>query len=193
MRFAFLMLLIVAAFVLPANAGTYPLGVGVHSGYDMPVLQDDIGAGMMWGIGVRGNIWSFVHGQIIVRGTSQGDKEEDLDFGNGQTETLTYKGGSLTGFGLNILLAKKNPANVWPYAILGFSSNSFDFGDEFKEDESMMGWTFGGGLGVNLYQKKVYLDAQTGLLVVPFHDNKASRKNWQSLIGVQYFIPIRTK
>ena len=54
---------------------------------------------MMWGVSVRGNIWSFVHGQIIVRGTSQGDKKEDFEFGDA-TETVTYGGGTLTGFGL---------------------------------------------------------------------------------------------
>ena len=54
---------------------------------------------MMWGVSVRGNVWNFVHGQIIVRGTSQGGKKEDFEFGN-QTETVTYKGGTLTGFGL---------------------------------------------------------------------------------------------
>lgn len=193
MRLSLLLLLLGAAFALPAVAGTYPLAVGVYSGYDVPALQQDVGSGMMWGVGVRGNIWRFVHGQVIVRGTSQGDAEEDLDFGDGQTETITYKGGTLTGFGLNLLLAKKNPCSVWPYALLGFSSNSFNFGDGFKEDDSLIGWSVGGGLGINLYHKKVYLDAQTYALVSPFHDNKASRKNWQTLIGVQYFIPIRTK
>lgn len=192
MRLSLLLLFVSAVFALPAVAGTYPLGIGVHSGYDVPVLQGDVGSGMMWGIGVRGNIWKFIHGQIIVRGTSQGDKEEDLEFDN-ETETVSYKGGTLTGFGLNLLLAKKDPGNVWPYAVIGFSSNSYNFGMESKEDQSLVGWSVGGGLGINLYQKKIYLDAQTYAMVAPFHDNKASRKNWQSLIGVQYYIPIRTK
>jgi hypothetical protein len=193
MRLGLLMLIIGALCVLSAVAGTYPLAVGAYSGYDVPALQQDVGSGVMWGVGVRGNIWRFVHGQLIVRGTSQGDREEDLDFGNGQTETITYKGGTLTGFGLNLLLAKKDPCNVWPYGLLGFSSNTFDFGDKFKDDQSLIGWSVGGGLGISLYRQKVYLDVQTYALVAPFHDNKASRKNWQSLIGVQYFIPIHTK
>jgi hypothetical protein len=129
----------------------------------------------------------------VVRGTSQGNVNEKHEFGDHETETITCKGGTLTGFGLNVLLAKKNPCRVWPYALLGLSSNSFNFGDGFKKDETLMGWSVGGGLGVNLLQKKVYLDAQTYLLVSPFHENKASRKNWQSLIGLQYFIPIRTE
>ncbi|RPH95029.1 hypothetical protein EHM69_05680 [candidate division KSB1 bacterium] len=188
-----LLLVCCIGLALPLWAGTYPLGIGAYSGYDFPVIQDDVGAGMMWGVGVRGNIWHFLHGQIIVRGTSQGDKDEELEFGNNQTETITFKGGTLTGFGLNLLFAKQELGNVWPYALIGFSSNSMGFGDSFKEDESYMGWSVGGGLGINLYQKKIYLDANTSLLVMPFHDNNASRKNWQTLVGLQYFIPIRTK
>ena len=146
----------------------------------------------MWALGVRGNIWSFIHGQLSVRGTSQGDVDEELEFGN-QTETITFKGGTLTGYGLTLLLAAKNPPSVWPYALIGVSSNSLKFGEGFKEDDSLIGWSFGGGTGINLYARKVYLDVNTSLLLMPFHDNKASRKNWQTLVGVQYFIPIHTK
>jgi hypothetical protein len=128
-----------------------------------------------------------------VRGTSNGDVEEELEFGNNETETLTYEGGTLTGFGLNVLLAKKDPANIWPYGLLGVSTNSLSFGADYKEDDSLIGWAFGGGLGINLYNRQLYLDANTSYLVMPFHDNNASRKNWQTLFGIQYFIPITTK
>jgi hypothetical protein len=193
MRRTLVIVALCLGLALPVLAGTYPIGVGVYGGYDVPVLQQDVGAGAMWSVGVRGNIWKFVHGQVLVRGTSQGDKEEDLDFGNGQTETLTYKGGTLTGFGLNLLFAAKEPASVWPYGLIGFSSNSFKPGAEFKDSESLMGWSVGGGLGFNLYQKRIFLDVNTSLLVMPFHDNKASRKSWQSLVGLQYFIPLHTR
>jgi hypothetical protein len=189
----FVLFALCLGWVLPAFAGTYPIGVGVYGGYDVPVLQQDVGSGAMWSAAVRGNIWRFVHGQIVVRGTSQGDREEKLEFGNGQSETLKYPGGKLTGFGLNLLFAAKNPASVWPYGLFGFSSNSFEPGSKNKDSETLMGWSVGGGMGVNLYQKTIYLDVNTSLLVMPFHDNKASRKNWQSLVGVQYFIPLHTK
>lgn len=188
-----LFIVLLAMLAIPSWAGTYPLGVGLHSGYDVPVIQDDVGAGAMWGISVRGNIVSFLHGQLIVRGTSQSDVDEDLDLGSAGTETVTFAGGTLTGFGLNVLLAKKDPANIWPYGMLGLSSNSLAPGESFKEDESNFGWTVGGGMGINLYNRQVYLDVNTGLLVMPIHDNNASRKNWQTMIGVQYFIPIKTK
>ena len=156
---------------LPVMAGTYPLGVGAYGGFDMPIIQNDVGSGPMWAVGVRGNIWHFLHGQVIVRGTSQGDRDEDLEFGD-QTETITYKGGTLTGFGFRLLFAKKDPANIWPYGIIGVTSNSLNFGDGFKKDDTLLGWAYGGGLGINLYGRKIYLDASTTFLMMPFHDNK---------------------
>jgi hypothetical protein len=186
-----LVFLAVAVFCATAGAGSYPLGIGLHSGYDLPVIQDDVGNGPMWGFSVRGNIWNFVHGQLIVRGTSQGDVDEDIDFPN--EPTLTLEGGTLTGFGLNVLLGKKDPANIWPYGLLGLSSNSLSPGASFKQDEDNLGFSIGGGLGINLYNRQLYFDVNTTLLVMPIYDDNASRKNWQSMFGLQYFIPIKTK
>lgn len=178
-------------FGATASYADYPLGIGLHGGFDFPVLQEDVGEGPMWGVSVRGNVWSFVHAQLIVRGTSQADVEEDIDFPN--EPTLTFAGGTLTGFGLNVLLGKQDPVNVWPYFLMGLSSNSLSPGEDFKEDEDNLGMSVGGGLGINLYNRQLYLDANTSLLVMPIHDDNASRKNWQSMIGIQYFIPIKTK
>jgi hypothetical protein len=186
-----LILALMGLAVLPGLAATYPLGIGAYGGYDYPVIQEDVGAGPMWAFGVRGNIWKLFHGQLIVRGTSQADVEEDIDFPN--EPTLTIPGGTLTGFGFNLLLAAKNPVNFWPYGLLGVSSNSLAPGASYKEDESLTGWSFGGGFAINLYNRALYLDLNTSLLVMPFHDDKASRKNWQTLAGFQYFIPIKTK
>lgn len=183
-------LVLIAGFALP-GFGAYPLGVGIHGGYDMPVIQEDVGAGPVFGVSVRGNIVGPLHGQLFFRSTSQADVEEDIDFPN--EPTLTIPGGSLTGFGLNLLLAKKSPASVWPYLQLGVSTNTVSPGVDYKEEESLSGISGGGGAGFNLYQRKVYLDVSTSLLVMPFHDNKASRKNWQTMLGVQYFIPIKGK
>jgi opacity protein-like surface antigen len=173
-----------------AWAESYPLGITAYSGFDVPVIQTDVGSGPMYGLAVRGNIWKFVHGELFFRGTSQGDVTEDAPFGD-QTESITFKGGSLTGFGLNVLLAAKNPVSVWPYGLIGISSNTLKHGDSYKEKKTLVGYSFGGGLGINLYDKMLYLDINTALLVMPFHDNKASRKNWQSRAGIQYYIPIR--
>lgn len=190
--FAIVLVCVIGAGV--ASAETYPLGVEVFSGYDMPVLQQDVGSGTIFGLAVRGHVWGPFHGELFFRSTSQGDVDETLEFGgNIPDETVTYKGGTLSGFGANLLLAKSHPVSVWPYLQLGLSTNSLAPGEDFKKDESLLGWSFGGGTGINLYNKALYLDVNTNLLVMPFHDNNASRKNWQTRVGIQYFIPINMK
>lgn len=183
-------IVLAVALAVPAWA-TYPLGIGVHGGYDMPVIQGDVGAGPVFGVSLRGNIVGPLHGQLMFKSTSQADVEEDIDFPG--EPTLTIPGGTLSGFGLNLLLAKKNPASVWPYLQFGVSSNSVSPGASYKQDESLTGMNGGFGLGFNLSQRKIYLDFNTSLLVMPFHDDNASRKNWQTTLGVQYFIPIKGK
>ena len=76
-------ILAVGVLVLPGVAKEYPLGVSLFSGYDVPIIQDDQASGPMYGLAVRGNIWKFLHGEVYFRGTSQGDKDQDRDFGNG--------------------------------------------------------------------------------------------------------------
>ncbi len=183
-------LIVTVCLSLPAWAD-YPLGVGLHGGFDMPVIQNDIGSGPVFGLSVRGNIVGPLHGQLVFRSTSQGDREEDIDFPG--EPTLTLPGGTLTGFGLNVLLASQDPKSFWPYFQLGLSSNSLSPGASYKEDESLTGMSGGFGAGINLYERKVFLDVNTSLLVMPIHDDKASRKNWQTMLGVQYFIPIKAK
>jgi hypothetical protein len=107
-------LILAAIMAVPALAD-YPLGVGLHGGYDMPVIQQDVGAGPVFGFSVRGNIVGPLHGQIVFRSTSQADVEEDIDFPG--EPTLTIPGGTLTGFGLNALLAAKNPRTSGPISI----------------------------------------------------------------------------
>ncbi|MCB9357929.1 MAG: outer membrane beta-barrel protein [Calditrichaeota bacterium] len=182
---------VLAGLLATAARADYPLGVGLHGGYDMPVIQEDVGAGPVFGVSVRGNIVGPLHGQLVFRSTSQGDVEEDIDFPG--EPTLTIPGGTLTGFGLNVLLAAKEPQSFWPYFHLGLSSNSLSPGADYKKDESLTGMSGGVGAGINLYQKQIYLDIMTSLLVMPFHDDNASRKNWQTMLGVQYFVPIKTK
>jgi hypothetical protein len=174
-----------------ASAATFPLGVEVFSGYDMPIIQDDVGAGAMFGLAVRAHAWGPLHGELYFRSTSQGDSKLDTDIPT--DPSIKLAGGTLSGFGLNLIVAKQEPASVWPYLLLGVSSNSLKPGESFQKDETLTGWSFGPGLGINLYNRALYLDANTTALVMPFHDNKSSRKNWQTRVGIQYFIPIHTK
>ena len=188
MRYLFATILCGLLLATAASAEVYPLGVEVFSGYDMPVIQEDVGAGPMFGLAVRGHVWAPLHAELYFRSTSQGDAEMDTDIPT--DPTITLAGGTLSGFGLNLLIAHPTPVSIWPYFLLGVSSNSRSPGESFQEDETLTGWSFGGGTGINLYNRQLYLDVNATLLVMPFHDNEASRKEGQIRAGVQYFIPI---
>jgi hypothetical protein len=145
----------------------------------------------MFGLAVRSHVWAPFHAELFFRSTSQGDADIDTDIPG--DPGFTIAGGTLSGFGLNVLIAHPTPVSVWPYLQLGVSSNSRNPGESYQKDETLTGWSFGGGTGINLYNRALYLDLNTALLIMPFHDNEASRKDWQTRLGIQYFIPINMK
>jgi hypothetical protein len=189
--FAICLSILFVALASPLHAKSYPLGVEAFLGYDMPLVQDDIGSGMMYGLSVRGHLFAFLHGQLIFRGSTQADEDKSVTpIGQGSiTETL--EGGSLTGFGANLLFAGKNPARVWPYGFIGISTNNFAPGK--RDSETLFGSSWGGGLAISLYRDLVYADISTSLLVMPIEDNEASRKNWQTTVGIMYLFQIPMK
>jgi len=185
-------LLAISVITVPAAfAGSYPLGVELFGGFDMPLVQEDVGSGPMYGISVRGHVISIFHAQLVFRGSSQGDKDESITPIGAPSLTETLQGGSLTGFGLNVLLAGKKPALVWPYGFIGISTNSFAPGQ--RDKETLLGTSWGGGLAVSLYRNIVYADANASLLVMPIENNSASRKNLQIGVGLMYMFQIPMK
>ncbi len=179
-------------FVIPAAlADSYPLGVEAFGGWDMPLVQQDIGSGAMYGVAVRGHIIAFLHGQLVFRASAQGDQDETVTPIGQSSLVATLEGGSLTGFGANILLAGKKPTMVWPYGFVGISTNKFAPGE--RDSETFFGTSWGCGLSVSLYRNLIYADVSTSLLVMPIENNSASRKNWQTSIGLMYFFQIPMK
>ncbi|MFH1011514.1 MAG: hypothetical protein V1784_09820 [bacterium] len=187
----FCLLTVVVVMVPAAFAGSYPLGVELFGGFDMPLVQEDVGSGPMYGISVRGHLISIFHAQLVFRGSSQGDKDETVTPVGAASLTETLEGGSLTGFGLNVLLAGKKPALIWPYGFVGISTNSFSPGE--RDKETLLGTSWGGGLAVSLYRNMVYADANASLLVMPIEKNSASRKNLQIGVGLMYMFQIPMK
>jgi hypothetical protein len=187
-------LFFLSIFLIMAPAAfcvTYPLGVELFGGFDMPLVQEDVGNGAMYGVSVRGNVVSILHAQLIFRGSSQGDKKETVTPIGVGSLTETLQGGSLTGFGLNLLLAAKRPTTIWPYGFIGISTNNFAPGKRNKE--TLWGTSWGGGLAVSLYRNLIYADVNTSLLVMPIENNSASRKNWQTGVGLMYMFQIPMK
>lgn len=170
------------------HAESYPLGVEAFGGWDMPVVQEDIASGPMFGMSVRGYLIAFLHGQLLFCSTSQGDEDKSVTPLGESSITETLKGGTLTSLGARLLFTGKNPAPVWPYGFIGISTNKFAPGE--RDKETLFGTSWGGGLAISLYRDLVYVDLSTGLLVMPIADNKASRKNWQTSLGLMYLFHI---
>ncbi len=174
-----------------AQAKSYPLGVEAFFGWDAPLVQEDVNSGQMWGVSVRGHLLAFLHGQLVFRSTSQLDKDIDVQPIGTAPITETLEGGSLTGFGANLILAGRDPASIWPYGFVGIYSNNFKPGN--RDSETLFGHAWGGGLAINLYHNLVYADVSTSLLIMPIEGGEATRKNWQATLGLMYMFQIPMK
>ena len=185
-------LLALFALSIPyAQAKSYPLGVEAFGGWDEPIVQDDVAGGAMFGISVRGHLLAFLHGQLVFRSTSQGDKDIGVNPIGATSITETLEGGSLTGFGANLILAGRDPAPIWPYAFVGIQSNNFKPGN--RDSETLFGHAWGGGLAISLYRNLIYADISTSLLIMPIEGGEATRKNWQTTVGLMYMFQIPMK
>lgn len=189
--FAFCFLVLFVAQIPLAHARSYPLGVEAFFGWDAPLVQEDIGSGQMWGVSVRGHLLAFLHAQLVFRATGQGDKDKSVTPIGRPSLTETLEGGTLTGFGANLLFAARDPAPIWPYGFVGISTN--DFAPGKRDKEALFGHSWGGGLAISLYRNLVYADISTSFLVMPIEGNKASRKNWQATLGLMYLFQIPMK
>ena len=182
------LLILFIALASPVHAKSYPLGVEAFFGWDAPLVQEDIGSGQMWGVSVRGHLLAFLHAQLVFRATGQGDKDKSVTPFGQASLTETLEGGTLTGFGANLLFAARDPAPIWPYGFVGISTNNFDPGK--RDKEALFGHSWGGGLAISLYRNLVYVDIGTSFLIMPIEGNKASRKNWQATLGLMYLFQI---
>ena len=190
-RFIICLLALFALSFSCAQAKSYPLGVEAFFGWDAPLVQEDVNSGQMWGVSVRGHLFALFHGQLVFRSTSQGDKDIGVNPIGAASITETFEGGTLTGFGANLILAGRDPALIWPYAFVGIHSNNFKPGN--RDSETLFGHAWGGGLAISLYRNLIYADVSTSLLIMPIEGNEATRKNWQTTVGLMYMFQIPMK
>jgi hypothetical protein len=187
----FCLLSLFALSIPYAQAKSYPLGVEAFGGWDEPLVQDDVAGGAMFGVSVRGHIIAFLHGQLMFRSTSQGDKDVGVHPIGTASFNETLEGGTLTGFGANLILAGRDPASIWPYGFVGLFSNNFKPGN--RDSENLFGHVWGGGVAFNLYNKLIYADVNTSLLIMSIESGNATRKNWQTMVGLMYMFQIPMK
>lgn len=136
--------LVVALFALALGAGAAKaadIGVGVFAGSNIPIVQDDNGNGIAWGIRVPVRLIPMLTVEPYFGSTTGGEKEQDVS-GIG---TITRDGIDITSYGVTGLLTFGAGLQFYPYASIGSGKMSRDG----SEDLSGVEWGAGLGLGIS--------------------------------------------
>jgi hypothetical protein len=171
---AFLALLIAP---LTASAGQPTIGISGYGGLNIPVVQDDVKSGPMFGVRVPVTLISFLSVEPYFLTSSLGDGEEEIG-----GFTYTRDGFQQTGFGINAMLgslAAGPMIRFYPYA--GIGSNKLT--RVGSSDISEVGYNFGFGLGITPAHG-IGLHLRGGLNMIKTGDT--SRKFANATLGVSY-------
>lgn len=154
-----------------ASAGS--VGVGAFAGVSIPVLQDDVGQGSIFGLRAPVKLIPLVTVEPYYASSSLGDK--DVTVGS---LTYTTQGPDETAFGVNALLTMGGPVQFYPFAGLG--STKLDFANSSK---TLTTYNFGLGLGIAPVPKlAVHIRGEMQMAV----DGQASRKFANVTVGASY-------
>ncbi len=150
------------------------VGIGAYGGTNIPLVQDDAKTGGLFGIRGRVGLLSLVMFEPSVNFLKNGDGDVDV---NGQTVTLEAP--KVTSYTFNLLLK-----GGFTYATggIGWSSVEIPGGGEKTNEPT---YNFGGGVEIGVGPLAV--DVSPRLFVINTAD-KASRKNLEIMLGVNYYM-----
>lgn len=167
---------IVVLLVLALTAGTASaasVGIGAFGGVSIPVVQDDNGQGMLFGLRAPVKLIPLVTVEPYFAKTSGGEKDQGVE-----GLTITYDGIDVTSFGANVMLTFGGPFQFYPYAGIG----SFKM-KRTALDDSWTGYNFGLGFGFSpAPQFSLHLRGELAAAV----DGDVSRKWANVTVGVTY-------
>jgi hypothetical protein len=157
------------------TAGAIGLGVEPYGGISWPALQDDRGQGSTWGIRVPVSLLPYMTAEPYYSSASYGDKTLDTIAG-----PQTFDGGTVTAWGVNLLIATGGPAfKFYPFVGIGSNTDKRDV----TGDVTSTGYNFGIGFFVGL-PAKLSLDVRgEGQMIV---SNDVSRKFGNLTFGLAY-------
>src|SRR5687767_4916798 len=137
MRKATLMALLASTLAVGV-ATAADIGVGVFAGSSIPIVQDDNGNGVVWGIRVPVRLIPMITLEPYFGSTAGGEAEEDVP-GLG---TITRDGFDITSYGITGMLTFGTGVQFYPYASIGSGKLSRD------GSEDLTGTEWGAGLGL---------------------------------------------
>ncbi len=169
--------------VLAVPAMAVDVAVGAFGGYNIPVVQDDMGSGVLYGAKAKiSGLAMFVLEPTITMITV-GDKEnedEKLD------EPFVQEGGSITAMELNVTTGSyRTIPGLGFYGIGGVGMYSISSDVPYKDDESRLGFSFGTGI-VTKVATQIDFDVNARLIFITL-DGGGSRSSAGISAGLNYY------
>ena len=177
-----LVFLVMLAMPAVAGAGQPTIGISGYGGLNIPIVQDDVKSGPMFGVRVPVTLISILSVEPYFLTSSLGDGEEEIG-----GFTYTRDGFKQTGFGINAMLgslAAGPMIHFYPYAGIGHNKLT----RSGSEDISEVGYNFGFGLAATPAHA-IGLHLRGGLNMVKTGDT--SRKFANATLGVSYDVSPR--
>ncbi len=159
--------------IAPASARAAGIGLGAYGGMSIPVLQDDVDKGPVYGLRAPVSLMPLLTVEPFFASSALGDKTQtiaDIEY--------TRDGFESTAFGANVMLTMGGPVQFYPWASIGSTT--------LKRDGASNSFTtYGGGLGVGFgVVPKLTVHVRGGLDAVV--DGEASRKFANVTVGASY-------
>jgi hypothetical protein len=177
MKRAFVFALLALALGAGAAQAAGPkIGVGPYAGFNFPIIQEDTGPGVAYGLRIPINLIPLITVEPYYASSNLGDVDETLG-------GLPYKraGFDMTAFGATAILGSVGGAGLkfYPYAGIGSYKLERPGSDEIKET----GYNFGLGIGIPA-GPKISVQARGGMDMIITGDT--SRKFGNVTVGINY-------
>lgn len=166
-----LSLLVLALSASAAWAGS--IGIGAFAGMSVPVLQEDVDKGTMFGLRAPVKLVPLITVEPYYASSSLGEATETI----GSIE-YTREGFDEKAYGVNAMLTMGGPVSFYPFVGVGQTSLK-----RTGFDDSFTTYNFGLGLGISP-APKISLHIRGELQAVV--DGEASRKFGNATVGVTY-------
>jgi len=133
-------ILVLLLFYLPSIASAAKFSIGVFGGMNIPIIQEDVSNGTVFGVKGRAMVMPFLGLEPNFVMSKYGDKDHDV-----LGQTMTRKGGDITSFGLDAVLGTFGGfSKVRFYGLVGLNSNSLK--RDGIPDQTRLGLSFGTGV-----------------------------------------------
>lgn len=124
-----------------AQAEQRRVGLGVYGVYGIPIIQEDVGAGPLYGIKARADLFGPIGAEVSYTSFQEGDVTFTTPAGE-----QTMPGGTQNVLGVNAILGGAGDSGVGFYLTGGVGSYSLT--RDNRDDLTRIG--FNGGLGLEL-------------------------------------------